>query len=166
VVQAIYCGPDCSAIISTQGEMFVTGRNFANKLCIDRPDEKCQSMALSFTKSVSLEDLYINKVCFSHCHGALLSSGMLYTVGSNTCLQLGRATDSSEDNKVGMVIMEPGEDIVDIAVGTESTLAVTSLGRILKWGEEDLKPKAVTLPLSKAKNILGWGDQFMAVGEQ
>lgn len=29
-----------------------------------------------------------------------------------------------------MVIMEPGEDIVDISVGTESTLAVTSLGEL------------------------------------
>lgn len=164
VVQKIICGPDCSALISTQGEMFVTGRNFANKLCLDR--EGAQREALSFTKSVSLDDLYINKVCLSHCHSALLSSGMLYTVGSNTCLQLGRPTDSLEDAKVAMVIMEPGEDIVDISVGTESTLAVTSLGRVLKWGDEDLKPKALTLPLSKPKSIEGWGDQFMVVGEQ
>ena len=43
--------------------MFVTGRNFANKLCLDR--EGAQREALSFTKSVSLDDLYINKVLYS-----------------------------------------------------------------------------------------------------
>lgn len=172
VVRDIVAGPDCSAIITTNCELYCCGKNMSNKLLLCSPDEydvTNQNTHLSFTGTLQLPDhiTQIDKLVYSHCHAALLSVGQVYTVGSNDEMQLGRV--SKEDELSMHMEAVTLEDVAqDVGVTNRSTLILTQNLHVLQFGGGTLQPRVVVerSPEFLPTQILAVGQKFIVLGHE
>lgn len=136
----IYANGDHSAALDESGHLYVWGRALIGQHDDDQPSEILPSLSVS-------------QVALGWHHALVLSAGELYTLGvyrhqkcdlpglGNVLGQQSdtRATSSSHDCSSSLSVLETvpfldGEQVAQIASGTEHSALVTDKGTVFTWG--------------------------------
>ena len=129
--------PGCDhvvAVLST-GKVVAWGQDDAGQLGDSDPDMKNQSRPVP----VSLPgNVTFTQACAGFDYSAALSAtGQVWAWGSNAQGQLGDGTTERQDLAPVPVKLPVGTRVAAISCGAEHTLALTSAGRVLAWGQGD-----------------------------
>lgn len=176
-IKQVSCGYYHTALLTENGEIFVTGGGDRGQLGLGN-----QLEATTFQKIPEL--IQVKKVSCGYFHTlALTETGEVFSWGSNSHWQLGHA--DSQDQFFPKLIQDLKVKIKDICCGSFHTLAITNLESIYSWGrgangrlghgnEQDQKsPKLIdnflqpvqlvacghghTLALTKNGQVYSWG---------
>ncbi len=133
----ITLGWDHSAAISSNGRVFTWGNNSSRQLGDGTNITRNEPVDITSRFNLSSGEKVI-RLSLGHLHSAALTSnGRVFTWGYNGDSQLGDG--SNEDKSVPFDITSrfnllSGEKIIDVAVGSNHSVALTSRGRVLTWG--------------------------------
>ncbi|KAH8337627.1 hypothetical protein KR074_000850 [Drosophila pseudoananassae] len=149
----IFCGPDTSAVLFTNGEIHVCGCNDYNKLGFQRAGKITAFVGSSFPKPVELmtKSRYVlqkkvqlpHKVieaCFSSTHSVfLVEGGYVYTMGRNAEGQRGIRHCNAVDNPT-MVDAIKARYIVKANCNDQCTIVASEDNIITVWGTRNGLP--------------------------
>ncbi len=146
-IQSVALGPDYSAAVTVDGDLYTWGNNYKNKLGhlgYDDRTEQPKPKRVEFFNDKSknkVGQIVIKSVAVGANHiAALTDDGHLYTWGDNSEGQLGHDSPVGEIREV--VIYEgnyppfPQDDvkIKAVSVGAKHTVVITEHDRIFGWG--------------------------------
>ena len=138
-VTAVAAGRWFSLAVTSSGQLYSFGENYSGQLgraANDDSDSPSPTPALVTLPGAAGP---VTQVAAGQEYGlALSASGQLYAFGENGCGQLGNTTNlgSAEPNPTPALVSVPGASgqIVQIAAGGESSLVLTSTGRLFGFG--------------------------------
>ncbi|XP_052837245.1 serine/threonine-protein kinase Nek8 isoform X1 [Drosophila gunungcola] len=129
----IYCGPDISAVLFTNGELHVCGSNDYSKLGFQRPSK------ITAFKKVQLPHKVI-QACFSSTHSVfLVEGGYVYTMGRNAEGQRGIRHCNSVDHPT-LVDSVKARYIVKANCSDQCTIVASEDNIITVWGTRNGLP--------------------------
>ncbi|EDV44008.1 uncharacterized protein Dana_GF18771 [Drosophila ananassae] len=129
----IFCGPDTSAVLFTNGEIHVCGCNDYNKLGFQRTGK------ITAFKKVQLPHKVV-KACFSSTHSVfLVEGGYVYTMGRNAEGQRGIRHCNAMDNPT-MVESIKARYIVKANCNDQCTIVASEDNIITVWGTRNGLP--------------------------
>lgn len=139
----------------------------SNKLLLapSNYDPSLPNYHASFSRAhLPAEIRQLDRICFSHCHTALLSAGRLWTVGSNEETQLGRLTDSDLSAALGLVKLT--ETVKSVAVTTRSTIVVTESRNVIQFGNKASQARVVYEPCQEFSpfEVAAVGNKYVVLG--
>ncbi|KAH8278577.1 hypothetical protein KR018_005440 [Drosophila ironensis] len=129
----IYCGPETSAVLFTNGEIHVCGCNDYNKLGFQRPAK------ITAFKKVQLPQKVV-QACFSSTHSVfLVEGGYVYTMGRNAEGQRGIRHCNSVDHPT-LVEAIKARYIVKANCSDQCTIVASEDNIITVWGTRNGLP--------------------------
>ncbi|XP_076440668.1 serine/threonine-protein kinase Nek8-like [Babylonia areolata] len=139
---SVYCGVDCSVILTLDGTLLCCGNNRNNKLGLDEISgegvlERLVEEVHMFSPitSAPITTLQAQGVAVGTSHTALLTvEGKCYTFGSNQFGQLGYEKES-QDRRPALVKVLSSHKLSTVACGDTFTMAVSDAGEIFSWGK-------------------------------
>ncbi|ESO92636.1 hypothetical protein LOTGIDRAFT_120493 [Lottia gigantea] len=137
----VYCGVDCSMIITQDGQLLACGNNRYNKLGLDVIDESGTSISTVeeqtvFTpvRSYPITNIKVKHVALGTSHSAILSEeGECYMLGTNQFGQLG--CDDTLLPRQPYHITLFNDKIHTLACGDTFTVAALQDGEVYTWGK-------------------------------
>ncbi|XP_054721833.1 serine/threonine-protein kinase Nek8-like isoform X2 [Uloborus diversus] len=139
VPNQVFCGKDCSFIVTKEMSVLACGNNRHNKLAMDAGEgdqQKDEIWLFTPLQSSPLRDEKFMTVCGGRAHTAFLcDDGKVYTVGSNCQLQLGWGTLHIDYSMPRIVESLKGFQVTDISCGDYFTLALTKDKSLYCWGQ-------------------------------
>ncbi|XP_065833929.1 serine/threonine-protein kinase Nek8-like isoform X2 [Oscarella lobularis] len=140
-LKKMYCGTDCTVVISENGRLFACGSNRCNKLGLDKKSESATSGlvedVLNFTL-VTVPPLDVQKVkavAMGTSHTAILTEkGECLTMGSNSFGQLGYRRDAALKGPQPLAAFS-AKTIDLVQCGDTFVVAITSDGEVYTWGK-------------------------------
>ncbi|KAK7468188.1 hypothetical protein BaRGS_00036601 [Batillaria attramentaria] len=139
---SVYCGVDCSVILTLDGTLLCCGSNRYNKLGLDEINkdgalERLVEEAHIFTPiaSTPVNTLQVQGVAVGTSHTALVTvEGQCYTFGSNQFGQLGYEKEAGV-RRPALVEALSACKITAVACGDTFTVSVSDGGEIYSWGK-------------------------------
>ncbi|XP_022248106.1 serine/threonine-protein kinase Nek8-like isoform X2 [Limulus polyphemus] len=128
--EQIYCGHDCTFLLTSTKEIYACGSNRHNKLAVDTPSHPHKEEAYMFVpvKTEPFPDVQVKSVGAGASHTAFLSEqGEVFTVGSNQDGRLGTETTETIPNRVIKVEGFGTSKVSQIACGDSFTVALTEI---------------------------------------
>jgi uncharacterized repeat protein (TIGR02543 family) len=140
-VVSIYAGFTRSAAQTKNGEIYMWGSIFKS-LNNGTSDYNNQLTPLNVTSQFNLSvDELIVKIVFSLSMNVVLTNkNQLFTWGLNNHYQLGNNTTNSSSpvsDISNLIELEPNEYIVDLTVGDDHGMILTSNHRVFRWGRNN-----------------------------
>jgi alpha-tubulin suppressor-like RCC1 family protein len=131
-VRAVACGSHHSALIDGAGDLYTFGSSGNGRLGHDGEGTEAQK--------VSLPEAVVSLSLGAYHSAAIGESGTLYTWGwqgsffggASGC---GHADSSTEAPRPVAKLLELGEKIVEVACGTQHTIALAESGSVYAWGK-------------------------------
>eukprot|EP00051_Salpingoeca_urceolata_P019714 m.290868 g.290868 ORF g.290868 m.290868 type:complete len:240 (+) comp19472_c0_seq5:69-788(+) len=146
-VESVFCGRDCTIVVTTDHTLFGCGSNRYNKLgLLDHSTQNQQ--AGSFVSSQEAHELvmislpplagqHVINVAMGTNHTLLLTeTGQLYSLGSNQYGQLGRPAEAGTE-AAGLVQGFEGKFVSKVACGDFFSVAVTRDNEVYSWGRAE-----------------------------
>lgn len=134
-IKAIACGNDFSLFLSTDGHVYGCGRNL-NGVLGQTPLQVTTKMLSSPVKiAMPASDTRIVAIAAGASHAIFLDdNGRVYTIGSNTNLQLGSGTSS--DSFVAKEVHPSDSPIVAIVAGKNTSFYIDEEGDLFESGAD------------------------------
>jgi len=139
----VFCGPDASVVITTNGTIFACGSNRSNKLGLDDAVVVEESLSLQpLPPTCSLSNHSIATVSIGTAHsGAITEAGDLFLFGSNQFGQLSSVVAAAVEASPQRRQRIPPTRLLDyskcthVACGDTFTVLALADGRVLSWGK-------------------------------
>ncbi|WP_018215601.1 RCC1 domain-containing protein [Salinispora vitiensis] len=129
-VTAIAAGRSHSLAITSAGTVLAWGDNFRGQLGDGTTDDSTKPVAVKLPPGTT-----VTAIAAGEDHSlAITSAGTALSWGSNSVGQLGDGTTNDSTTPVA-VSLSPGTTVTDLAAGRFHSLAVTSAGTALGWGD-------------------------------
>ncbi len=160
-------GSSHSLALTTTGQVLAWGDNFAGQLGNGTFTDSTTPV------SVSLPDgTRVTAIAAGEFHSlAITSTGQVYAWGENSSGQLGNGSTTNSNTPV-LVSLPDGTRVTAVAGGSTFSLAATSAGQALAWGQNDTgqlgngmlddstTPVFVSLPAGASVSAVAAGDRF------
>ncbi|WP_050564792.1 RCC1 domain-containing protein [Salinispora arenicola] len=131
-VTAIAAGDDHSLALTSAGTVLAWGQNVHGQLGDGTTTERDTPVNVDLPPGTD-----VTAIAAGDDHSlALTSAGTVLAWGQNVHGQLGDGTTTERDTPVN-VDLPPGTDVTAIAAGDDHSLALTSAGTVLAWGQND-----------------------------
>jgi alpha-tubulin suppressor-like RCC1 family protein len=133
-------GYDVGSIISTDGRVFMWGANYYGDIGDGTKERRL--LPVEITQNFNLEEEeQIIKIDFGESHTTALSSeGRVFAWGDNDYGQIGNGTFVNELLPIDITdnfVLSPEDKIIDIAIGAYHCAAISSLGEVFMWGDNE-----------------------------
>ncbi len=142
-ITQIALGGQHSAALTNRGKLYMWGRNSFGRIGNNSTLEQLTPLNITSIvgspfSTLAASDL-ITKVALGSEHSAAITStGKVFTWGNNRVGQLGIGRTSYEQtlpqNITTRFLLSTNEKIVDISLGREHTMALSSSGKLFTWG--------------------------------
>lgn len=136
--KSVFCGSDCSFLLTSNHGILACGSNRHNKLAMDTEDGQHVDGTDIFelVRSDPIPHLKVISVSAGFSHTAILTDkGELFTIGSNRYGQLGWGQTGSSHNMPCKVQYINKEKFKHVSCGNSFTVAITEEGEVYSWGE-------------------------------
>ncbi|XP_072019218.1 serine/threonine-protein kinase Nek8-like [Amphiura filiformis] len=172
-IRSVFCGLDCSLLLTSKHKLLCCGSNRCNKLGLDLTSQSDatieqieHSWSLRQARSWPLPQLSIKSVAIGTSHSAIVTeNGRCLTLGSDQFGQLGCQTANKLPRIACLPAVPQNSLIVDIACGDMFTVALTADGNMYSWGkgsrgrlgrpeENTGTPQRVTIPSDNPFNVI------------
>ncbi|WP_018588427.1 RCC1 domain-containing protein, partial [Salinispora arenicola] len=131
-VTAIAAGDDHSLALTSAGTVLAWGQNVHGQLGDGTTTDRDTPVNVDLPPGTD-----VTAIAAGDDHSlALTSAGTVLAWGQNVHGQLGDGTTTERDTPVN-VDLPPGTDVTAIAGGDDHSLALTSAGTVLAWGQND-----------------------------
>lgn len=133
-VVSINCGDEHSAVVCQSGRLFVFGSNNWGQLGLGHKNHVSKPSCVK-----SLKPEKVTHVACGRAHTLICTDNQkIFSCGSDQESQLGRANIGSSDSSSIPVLVydcgSTGKKILQIAAGTQHSIALTNDGKLLAWG--------------------------------
>lgn len=137
-VSSLSLADDHSAAITSEGRVFVWGRNRDGQIGDGTYDDSASPIDITSFFDLDQEDKIASISLGQHCSSAVSLSGRVFTWGTSSSGILGDGTVSRRYTPIDISSsfdLRPGEIVMSVSMETHSAVAVTSFGRVFTWGD-------------------------------
>ncbi|XP_017957265.1 probable E3 ubiquitin-protein ligase HERC4 isoform X1 [Drosophila navojoa] len=144
-VNQIACGHRHTLFLTASGKVYACGSNDYSQLGHELPTKRPRMS--QFLQIPELQDYVITQIACGSRHSMALSEwGQVFSWGDNECGQLGHASDQDIVKLPKIVRNLVSKTVVQIACGSNHSLALTCCGELYSWGSNLYGQLGVSLP--------------------